>query len=101
MSGEERMGSADRLFVLANHVEAAVWALIGLICVGCALRRTGIVRRRCWQAGAVFVVFGCSDMVEAHTGAWWRPWWLLVWKGLCTLALVALLIDYRRRRQAM
>ena len=58
----------------------------------------GIVRKDALIAACVFAIFGCSDMVEATTGAWWRPWWLLVWKGLCILALLILTIRYYQRR---
>jgi len=34
------------------------------------------------------VLFGLSDGVELYTKAWWNPWWLLVWKGVCITALV-------------
>jgi len=44
------------------------------------------------------LLFGLSDFVEIHTGAWWRPWWLLVWKGLCLVALVVLLWRRYTRR---
>jgi len=91
------MPGEDAFFMLANYAEAGLWALIGLVCAGYALRRAGVARRRCWQAAAVFVIFGGSDVVEAHTGAWWRPWWLFVWKAACVLALVVLFVDYRRR----
>lgn len=92
------MNSPDEFFALSNYIEAGFWIVIGLICAGCAFRRTGTIQRRCWQAAFTFAAFGCSDAVEADTGAWWGPWWLLVWKGLCVVVLLALLIDYWRRR---
>ncbi|MBE7458640.1 MAG: hypothetical protein KJ057_17160 [Phycisphaerae bacterium] len=39
-----------------------------------------------------FLAFGASDVVEADTGAWWRPWWLLAWKAACLAVLLTLLI---------
>lgn len=38
----------------------------------------------------IFLAFGASDLVEIQTGAWWHPWWLLVWKGSCIAGLIAL-----------
>jgi hypothetical protein len=29
------------------------------------------------------VLFGISDLIEIFTGAWWRPWPLLMLKGCC------------------
>ena len=66
-----------------------------------SIRRCGPARRRCTIATIVFFLFGMSDVVEVQTGAWWRPWWLFAWKALCVLAMLGLLWDYLRRRQAM
>ncbi len=93
------MKIGDSFFSTSNYPEAALWICVGLVCVGYAFRRSGIIRRRCWQAACVFIAFGLSDVVEVRTGAWWRPWWLLAWKGLCVAALMALLYDHCRRRR--
>jgi len=89
-------------FEYANYAEAILWVLIGLTFVAYAVRRAGAVRRRCVVAALTFLLFGVSDVIEVQTGAWWRPWWLLVWKGSCVAALLVLLSDYliRRRRQS-
>jgi hypothetical protein len=84
-------------FQTANYLEAALWTAIGLTFLGFA---RGAVRTRCLLAAVVFIVFGGSDVVEASTGAWWRPWWLLLWKALCLTCMLALLVDHviRTRR---
>ncbi|HTD65354.1 MAG TPA: hypothetical protein VK846_02340, partial [Candidatus Limnocylindria bacterium] len=41
-------------------------------------------------------VFGGSDLVEARTGAWWKPWWLFVWKALCVIGLAGAFRRYYR-----
>lgn len=44
-------------------------------------------------------LFGVSDFVEMATGTWWQPWWLLVWKTLCIvlgIILIVLIIKERR-----
>lgn len=87
------------IFVLSNHIEAVFWSAIGLGFAVAGLRHAGVVRRDCWVAAVTFLLFGCSDWVESMTGAWWRPWWLLVWKGLCIMALLWLLARYGRRRK--
>lgn len=82
------------MFEAANYVEAALWVMIAA-----ALAITGVRvphRRRLSCAAAIaFCAFGASDLVEARTGAWWRPWWLLVWKGLCIAVLLACLRSFR------
>lgn len=92
------MPGGDSFFVTANYAEAALWGLIAVLCAAYALRRSGVARRRSWQAAAAFLVFGLSDVVEVHTGAWWRPRWLLVWKAACVVVLLALAVDAYRRR---
>ena len=90
----------DPAFVLSNRIEAALWTSIGIgFFIGARFNR-GVIRRDALIAACVFAIFGCSDLVEATTGAWWRPWWLLVWKGLCLLALLVLTIRYFKRRRA-
>ncbi|MBP7745469.1 MAG: hypothetical protein KA383_05000 [Phycisphaerae bacterium] len=84
-------------FVLANRIEAGVWIVMGLGFAVTAIRQAGLLRVRCVQAAVTLCAFGVSDLVEAHTGAWWKPWWLLVWKGLCVLVLVVLSVDHWRR----
>jgi hypothetical protein len=89
----------DPTFVLSNHIEAAFWCAIGLALLVSAARHLGAVRRDCLVGAVTFVVFGISDWVEATTGAWWRPWWLFVWKSGCLLILLILLVRYARRRR--
>jgi hypothetical protein len=89
------MLSALAFFRMANYLEAGRF-LIGAGFAVVAWRSTGIARRDCGVAAATLVLFGISDIVEADTGAWYRPWWLLAWKGLCLLVLSWLLWRYMR-----
>ena len=93
------MPASDDFFALGNQLEAGFWILIGLIFAATSVWKSGPIRLRCLEAAIALVLFGCSDLVEAHTGAWWRPWWLLVWKAACVLVLAGLTIDYWRRRR--
>ena len=43
-----------------------------------------------------FFFFGISDVIEARTGAWWRPLWLLVLKGACVIVLLVGFRNYYR-----
>jgi hypothetical protein len=89
---------SDDLFVRGNQSEAAIWFLIAAVFLWSAWRQRGDARRLCVVATATFLLFGISDLVEIRTGAWWRPWWLLVWKGACILAMIWLLWADKRRR---
>ena len=89
----------DDLFVVANHVEAGLWVVIAAWFAAVLL--LGRTRRRvdCLLAATAFAAFGLSDVVEARTGAWWQPWWLLVWKGACLAASAVLLVRHARARR--
>ena len=80
---------------LLNDAEAVLWLTLGIGVLLRLLLRPA-VGRRAWLAAlrVTLLLFGSSDVVESHTGAWWRPWWMLVWKGACLLAFAAL---YRLR----
>jgi hypothetical protein len=83
-----------------NLVEAGFWVIFGLILAVTALRRPSAYRTLAVSACLVSILFGLSDLVEASSGAWWRPWWLLVWKGLCITGLVLCFLRYRQLRAA-
>ena len=90
-------GLIDSLIEYANPIEGVLWVVIG-VCFAVAILRPG--GRGAKAVAAVnFVVFGCSDFVEYHTGAWWRPWWLLLWKAACVCIMVLQLFAYVRARR--
>lgn len=81
------------IFQLANIAEGVLWSSVGLVVALVYKRRTSSL------IAIVLLFFGASDWIEAATGAWWRPWWLLVWKLACVAILtVAVVIYWRRRR---
>jgi hypothetical protein len=84
---------------IGNAFEAAVWWVLGVCVLTAALRQTG-QRRNIVIVGVILILFGVSDVVEISTGAWWRPWWLFVWKAFCVLILCWQWYAYRKRRSA-
>jgi hypothetical protein len=90
----------DERFILSNRLEAGLWCAIGAGFAIAAFIKPKAVRTDCLIAAVTFVAFGMSDVVETHTGAWWRPWWLLVWKAVCVLGFLVLLVRYRMRTRA-
>jgi hypothetical protein len=87
----------DEYFRVANQIECVFWNCFGLGFLLSAVKPS--YRRLKLLAGLVLVVFGISDFVEADTGAWWDPWWLLLWKSACVLALAAMLFLYMKRQR--
>lgn len=82
----------SRLF---NHAEAGLWFLIALVLL---FRPAAKLKRTIWRwlLPLAFAMFGVSDIIEAGTGAWWHPWWLLVMKAACVLMF---LLAWRRQRK--
>ena len=88
----------DEYFRVANQIECVFWNCFGLGFLLSAVKPS--YRRLKLLSGLVFVVFGLSDFVESGTGAWWDPWWLLLWKSACFLALAAILFLYMKNQRA-
>ena len=79
-----------------NLIEAGFWIIFGLGLAIAGLRRCRAIAHLGLLSGTILCLFGVSDLVEASTGAWWRPWWLLVWKGTCLSGMVLCALKYRR-----
>ena len=94
----DAVGRHNGMFEIANYIEAALWGAIGLVLLAYATLRASDGRKIAAVAGGVFLVFGLSDVVEVHTGAWWRPWWLLLWKAACVLSMIGLMAKHWRNR---
>lgn len=72
-----------------NSVEALIWVSIGLILlVGAKKGALNSSKKDALVLSSLFLTFGVSDVVEVFSGAWWRPWWLLIWKILNAVALL-------------
>lgn len=83
-----------------NLLEAVFWGT-----VAAAMFKSAILSRSghfsmLVLAAALFCLFGVSDIVEMYTGAWWRPWWLFIWKGSCVAGLVGVYARYLLARRA-
>lgn len=70
-----------------NALEALFWMALAIFLI--VRSRPTIPQRRVLRISALLLVFfAVSDVVEIRTGAWWSPWWLLLWKTLCVLGLL-------------
>ena len=70
-----------------NSFEAVFWMAIGVWVF--RKSRFSHERQRLGLIASVwFVLFGISDIFEVFTGAWWRPWSLLLFKATCVTALI-------------
>jgi hypothetical protein len=81
-----------------NYFEAALWFGIALTLF---LRRNADqveLKKLAVILSFGFFAFGISDIVEASTGAWWRPFWLLILKGVCILVFIYCWIRYLKMK---
>jgi len=84
----------DPLEYYGNLIEACFWCTLGVsFAISACWRRW---RTHKVLAAATLLIFGGSDYVEAHTGQWWDPWWLLAWKLACIGVLAVLAVTYLR-----
>lgn len=78
-----------------NVFEAVLWTALGVYAVVLATRSATrseerSATRRLLLIAVVFWIFAGSEVMETQTGAWWKPWWLAVWKGGCIAVLITL-----------
>lgn len=83
-----------------NMVESVLWFVFAVAFGAIAFRATGRRRRLSLTLAAAFLAFGISDLIEARTGAWWRPIWLLFLKASCVAVFAYGYWEYRRIRRA-
>ncbi len=87
------------LIELGNFVESLVWFSIAIIFFVIPKKVEFYNKRISNSLGYAFILFGISDLIEMRTGAWWRPWWLLLIKALCLLFIVAsFIINFSRKK---
>lgn len=65
-----------------NFLEIGLWATFALVVVLFGDRANLSGRTRAILSIAL-LAFSWSDYVELRSGAWWRPWWLILLKGTC------------------
>jgi hypothetical protein len=82
-----------------NLIEAAIWFVVSALFTVKTVRAGGRLRLVFLLLAVAFSLFGVSDLVEAETGAWWRPTWLLALKAICVASFVFGFTAYCRMRR--
>lgn len=80
-----------------NYVEAVFWMVASFVAWRSSRGMEPAKQKNARLASIALFLFGISDLVETQTGAWWRPWWLLIWKTSCVLALLICWWRHARR----
>lgn len=80
-----------------NLFEVYLWSIMGIgFLIAAMVKPTN--RWSAVAAGIMLILFAVSDWIELSTGAWWKPWWLFVWKAICVVSLVGLLYQAYQRQ---
>jgi len=72
-----------------NAFEAGLWTVLAAVIAIHYRRSDARLRRVARIASLLLILFAISDLIEMQTGAWWRPWPLLVLKGACLVGLTS------------
>jgi len=82
-----------------NYIESILWFSCAAILFVAGIN-TGGMHGRYFKVICVvvptFVALGISDVIEAYTGAWWRPWPLLLLKVTCVVIIAGCYYRYHR-----
>lgn len=84
------------LSTIGNLAEAILWLVFAVAFGVMACRANGRRRRLFTVLLGAFLVFAVSDLIEAQTGAWWRPIWLLLLKAACIGVFTYSVLEYKR-----
>jgi hypothetical protein len=82
-----------------DAIEAVLWVIIGIAVLVRSRNASGRLRHVGLVAGLAFFAFAGTDLVELRTGAWYRPWWLLVYNVLCVTTLAVCYGVYRHQKR--
>ncbi len=85
------------MHAIFNYCEAVFWVVVSLVVLIAATKSSRHIKKIAYVAVPTLFLFGVSDIVEVYTRAWWRPFWLLLWKGLCIIILVSCVVYYWRK----
>ncbi len=77
-----------------NNIEGFFWIVLACASAVRSFTCESKFRMTFFALFVLLIFFGSSDFVEARSGAWWQPWWLLVWKAACILGLAIVMIRF-------
>lgn len=81
-----------------NLAESVLWFIFAIVFCVVAFRTDSRRRPLSLTLAAAFLAFGISDLIEAQTGAWWRPPWLFILKAGCVGVFAYGYWEHRRIR---
>ena len=77
-----------------NVAEAVFWLVLAVIVAMRVRLAHPSSRRLGYLSAAAFLAFAGTDLVEAKTGEWYRPLWLLGYNAACVALLLGCYLQY-------
>ena len=84
-----------------NLIEMFIWLIVGIAFFASRFRQSNHYKKLTFLLAVTYIAFGLSDGVEVNTGAWWQPWWLLLWKIQCVIIFAISLTYYLRTERRL
>ena len=84
-----------------NLYEAILWFVIAAVLFTFAIfdKSKRLYKMNLIVSALLFFAFGISDLIEMQTGAWWKPFSLLLLKGACIVGFLLCFIKYRQLKK--
>ena len=77
-----------------NVAEAIFWLVLAVVVALRARSTAPPLRRIGYLVAAAFFAFAGTDLIEAKTGSWYCPLWLLGYNAACVALIVGCYIKY-------
>lgn len=77
-----------------NFFEGILWIVLAVVIYYAPVFHLKGKKDQRWLLAVTLILFGISDFIEMNTGAWWRPYWLLIWKAICLGGIGIIMMNY-------
>lgn len=81
-------------FKTFNFIEGIYWVALGIFVLTLSKIIFQKYKKLALFTSLILILFSITDFIEIETGAYWTPWWLLVWNIICILGLTLSLAWY-------
>lgn len=90
-----------QLHATFNVAEAVFWVVLAVVIAVRARFSHPALRRLGFLVAFAFFAFAGTDLIEAKTGAWYRPLWLLGYNAACLAVIAGCFVRYLFVRRAL
>jgi len=84
----------DLDFKTFNFVEGINWLILGIFFLTLSKIIPQKYKKLALFTSLILILFGITDFIEIRTGAYWIPWWLLVWNIFCVSGIILSTVWY-------